>query len=144
MSLTRREFVVLGGAAYAGLVLGACSRGTSEVGARSKEVESAEAKRRSPNASVRELDLAAAPTTVDLAGISAATWAYNRSVPGPELRIRAGDVVRARFTNQLPEPTTVHWHGIALRNDMDGAAGVTQDPVAPGASFTYEFTAPDP
>ena len=73
------------------------------------------------------------PATRATKGIGAATWGYNAQVPGPELRVRAGDVVRARFT----DPTSVHWHGIALRNDMDGAAGVTQDAVAPDGMFTY-------
>ena len=142
--LSRREFLVLGGTAYAGVVLAGCGRSEARVGPRDKEVERAETRRRPAGARVHDLDLSAAPVTLELAGLNAPTWGYNGSVPGPELRVRAGDVVRARFTNRLPEPTTVHWHGIALRNDMDGAAGVTQDPVAPGSTFTYEFTVPDP
>ncbi len=71
------------------------------------------------------------------------TWGYG-SVPGPEIRVRAGDVLRATLVNHLPDPTSIHWHGVALRNDMDGMPGLTQQPVAPGASFTYEFNVPDP
>ena len=142
--MTRREFVVGAGAAYAGLALGACGRGSTRIQPGGVEVTAAEARRRRAGATVHELDLAAGPVTLDLGGVAAATWAYNGAVPGAEVRVRAGDVLRARFTNRLPEPTTVHWHGIALRNDMDGAAGVTQDAVAPGATFTYEFTLPDP
>ncbi|MGH9180237.1 MAG: multicopper oxidase family protein [Acidimicrobiales bacterium] len=93
---------------------------------------------------VRDIDLTAGPVTVDLAGLAAATWAYNGVIPGAEVRVRAGEVLRARFVNSLPEASTVHWHGIALRNDMDGAAGVTQDAVPPGGAFLYEFTVPDP
>jgi manganese oxidase len=62
-------------------------------------------------------------------------------VPGPLLRVSQGDRVRVRFTNGLPEPTTIHWHGLILDNGMDGAGEVTQPPIAAGASFTYEFTA---
>ncbi len=107
-------------------------------------VQAAEVLRRSPTASVREVALTAAPTTLELDGRARRTWAFNGSVPGPEIRLRAGDVLRATVTNDLPAPFTVHWHGIALRNDMDGVPGVTQDPIPPGQSITYEFTVSDP
>lgn len=68
-------------------------------------------------------------------------WAYNRIVPGPTIRVRNGERVRIRFTNRLPEPTAVHWHGIDVPNSQDGVPGVTQKPIAPGDTFTYEFTA---
>jgi FtsP/CotA-like multicopper oxidase with cupredoxin domain len=74
----------------------------------------------------------------------ARTWAFDGSVPGPELRLGAGQLVRVEFENRLPAPTSIHWHGIALRNDMDGVPGFTQAPVARGARFLYEFTVPDP
>src|SRR6266496_4416829 len=101
-------------------------------------------RRRRPGAPVREVALTAAPVTVDLAGRAVITWAYNNAVPGPLVRLRAGEVLRARLGNRLPEPTTIHWHGVALRNDMDGAPDMTQPPVRPGGRFTYEFTVPDP
>jgi FtsP/CotA-like multicopper oxidase with cupredoxin domain len=68
-------------------------------------------------------------------------WAYNGTVPGPELRVRHGDRARVTLINQLPDATSIHWHGINVRNAMDGVAGITQDGVRPGASFTYEFIA---
>jgi FtsP/CotA-like multicopper oxidase with cupredoxin domain len=68
-------------------------------------------------------------------------WAYNGIVPGPEIRVRNGERVRIRFTNRLPEETTVHWHGIGVPNSQDGVPDVTQDPIEAGESFTYEFTA---
>ncbi len=136
--------MVLAGGAYAGLVLAGCSRDRAQVGARGQEVARAEERRRRGGAAVHEVDLRAAPFTLDLGGVAASTWAYNQAVPGPELRVRAGDVIRARFSNQLPEPSTVHWHGIALRNDMDGVPDLTQDAVPPAGAFTYEFTVPDP
>ena len=68
-------------------------------------------------------------------------YAYNGTVPGPVIRVRNGEKVRVKFTNRLPVDTTVHWHGIDVPNAMDGVPGVTQDPIKPGESFTYEFTA---
>jgi FtsP/CotA-like multicopper oxidase with cupredoxin domain len=65
-------------------------------------------------------------------------------VPGAPVRVHAGEVVRARLINRLPEPTTVHWHGLALRNDADGVPGITQAPVAAGGTHTYQFTATHP
>jgi FtsP/CotA-like multicopper oxidase with cupredoxin domain len=53
-------------------------------------------------------------------------------------------VLRVDVDNQLPAATSVHWHGLALRNDMDGVPGMTQDPIAAGGAFRYEFTVPDP
>ncbi|MEU7872205.1 multicopper oxidase family protein [Dactylosporangium sp. NPDC049140] len=84
------------------------------------------------------------PVTLDLGGPVVRTWGYADTAPGPLLRARAGDLLHVEVTNQLPATTSVHWHGIALRNDMDGVPGLTQPPIAPGAAFTYEFTAPDP
>jgi multicopper oxidase len=107
-------------------------------------VVAAEAARRGPNAAVRDVTLTAAPTTLALGDRTVETWAFGGTVPGPELRLTAGEVLRARVVNDLPEPLTVHWHGIALRADMDGVPDVTQEAIAPGASFTYEFTVPDP
>jgi FtsP/CotA-like multicopper oxidase with cupredoxin domain len=68
-------------------------------------------------------------------------YAFNRQVPGPRIRVTEGDRVRINVTNDLPEATSVHWHGMILPNQMDGAADVTQKPIEPGESFAYEFTA---
>ena len=68
-------------------------------------------------------------------------YAFNQQVPGPRIRVTEGDRVRINVTNNLPEPTSIHWHGMILPNHMDGAADVTQKPIAPGKTFTYEFTA---
>jgi FtsP/CotA-like multicopper oxidase with cupredoxin domain len=106
-------------------------------------VLAAERARRRSGATVREMGLTAAPASVDLGGRTVETWAFNGTVPGPEIRLRQGDVLRAVVSNDLPEPLTVHWHGIALRNDMDGVPDLTQEAIAPGATFTYEFTVPD-
>src|SRR5262249_24908574 len=62
-------------------------------------------------------------------------------VPGPRLHFREGDRVRINVANRLPETTTVHWHGLILPNVMDGPAHITQEPIANGSLYRYEFTA---
>lgn len=95
-----------------------------------------------PGGQVREFHLEAIPARWVIApGIVTEGWTYNGRVPGPELRVREGDLVRVTLTNRLPAPTTIHWHGVDLRWTMDGVPGLTQAPVQPGASFTYEFVA---
>ena len=70
-------------------------------------------------------------------------WGYGGGVPGPTIRLRQGERVTRRFLNELTQASTVHWHGIRIANEMDGAPGVTQDSVPPGAEFVYDFVAPD-
>jgi manganese oxidase len=65
---------------------------------------------------------------------------FNEMIPGPILRARVGDRVRINVTNNLEESTAVHWHGIYVPNNMDGVPYLTQEPIQPGATFTYEFT----
>ncbi|HWH13103.1 MAG TPA: copper oxidase, partial [Miltoncostaeaceae bacterium] len=67
-------------------------------------------------------------------------WTYNGQVPGPVIRGRVGERVRIVVTNRLPEPTTIHWHGLSLPIREDGVPGISHDPIAPGKTFTYEFT----
>ncbi len=74
-------------------------------------------------------------------GKAVTAWGYNGQIPGPEFWVTEGDRVRVNFTNDLPVPTTIHWHGVAVPNEMDGIPGVTQDPIEPGESFVYEFDA---
>jgi FtsP/CotA-like multicopper oxidase with cupredoxin domain len=75
-----------------------------------------------------------------LPNVRVMAYAFNRQVPGPTLRVTEGDAVRINVTNRLPESTTVHWHGLILPNEMDGPAEITQEPIEPGETFTYEFT----
>jgi len=70
-------------------------------------------------------------------------WTYNGVVPGPEIRVTEGDNVRVVVTNELPESTAVHFHGLIVPNNMDGVPFITQPPIKPGASFTYEFQVRD-
>jgi FtsP/CotA-like multicopper oxidase with cupredoxin domain len=76
-------------------------------------------------------------------GFSTEVFAYNGQVPGPEIRVKRGDRVKVTLLNKLEEPTTIHWHGIRVPAGMDGVPGVSQEPVAPGGTFVYEFVVPD-
>ena len=67
-------------------------------------------------------------------------WGYNGSAPGPTIEVNEGDRVRIIFHNNLPEDSTVHWHGLEIPIEMDGLPYLSQNPVKPGQSFTYEFT----
>jgi len=67
-------------------------------------------------------------------------WGYNGTTPGPTIEVNEGDHVRIIVTNELPEPTSVHWHGIELPNSQDGQAGFTEPPLMPGQTKAYEFT----
>lgn len=66
-------------------------------------------------------------------------WGYNGSLPGPTIEVYQGDRVRVIVHNELPEPTSMHWHGFELPIAMDGVPGLIQDLIEPGQSFTYEF-----
>ncbi len=70
-------------------------------------------------------------------------WSYGGGVPGSEIRLPQGARLQRRLVNNLPQATTVHWHGIRIDNAMDGVPGLTQDVVAPGKDFTYDFVVPD-
>ncbi|MBB3352650.1 FtsP/CotA-like multicopper oxidase with cupredoxin domain [Rhizobium sp. BK049] len=75
-----------------------------------------------------------------LPGVTVDAYAYNGQVPGPTLRVTEGDRVRINVRKELPESTTVHWHGLVLPNEMDGPAEITQRPIEPGETFSYEYT----
>lgn len=68
-------------------------------------------------------------------------WGYNGQIPGPELRVQEGDRVRVIVKNNLPDATTVHWHGVDVPWQADGVAEVTQEAIPPGKEFVYEFVA---
>ena len=85
----------------------------------------------------------AAETEVDLGGVSVRTWTYTGTVPAKEIRLRKGQTLRAPVTNSLPQDTSVHWHGLAIPNAMDGVPVLTQQAIPPGGNFTYEFVVPD-
>lgn len=70
-------------------------------------------------------------------------WSYDGTIPGPLIRVPQGGRVTRQLVNDLDVPTSIHWHGIHIDNAMDGVAGLTQDPAAPGATFDYDFAVPD-
>ncbi|MFX3618758.1 MAG: multicopper oxidase family protein [Sporolactobacillus sp.] len=74
-------------------------------------------------------------------GVTVPVWTFNGSAPGPEIRVEKGQKIRVTLKNKLTAPVSIHWHGYPVPNKMDGIPGVTQDAVAPGKSFTYEFVA---
>ncbi|MDX2055272.1 MAG: multicopper oxidase family protein [Polyangiaceae bacterium] len=111
----------------------------------SDELRMAEAIDEDPDPNVFETHLSAGITELEvIPGTKTPVWAYNGSLPGPLIHVKRGDKLRIHFQNLLPEPTTLHWHGIRLPNNMDGVPDTTQPAVLPGETFDYEFTAPDP
>jgi FtsP/CotA-like multicopper oxidase with cupredoxin domain len=91
---------------------------------------------------MRKFHLSASVAKVNLgAGPDFNAYTYNGRVPGPEIRVREGDVVQVKLKNYLPEGTTIHWHGVPLENAMDGVPGITQPAIMPGETFVYEFEA---
>ncbi|MEW6585974.1 MAG: multicopper oxidase family protein [Nitrospirota bacterium] len=125
--LERREFLKYAGIGGALLFCGV---------ARLNMTESAFAE------NVKEIKLTASVNKVDLgAGKTFKAWTYNGQAPGPGIRVKEGETLRVIFKNNLPEATTIHWHGLPVPNRMDGVPYVTQKPVEPGGTFTYEFEA---
>lgn len=74
-------------------------------------------------------------------GRKVTAWVYNNQLPGPQIRVTEGDRVRVILHNQLPESTAIHYHGLQVPNDQDGVPFITQPPVKPGETYTYEFVA---
>jgi FtsP/CotA-like multicopper oxidase with cupredoxin domain len=98
-----------------------------------------------PDPQVVELALTAKVASVDVGGGKRVTaWTYNGGLPGPLIRARVGDRLVVRFKNELPQPTTVHWHGVRVPIEMDGVPGISQPDVEPGGVFTYDFVLRDP
>ena len=153
----RREFnrrVFLAGslAAGTGLALAACSRtATAPAGLQTQPtsvpsslndaIKAAEAARPHTGKTVTAT-LQPGPVTVDLGGKVVKTLGYADTVPGPLIRANVGDELSVTLTNRLDKPTSMHWHGLALQNDMDGAEPATPN-VPAGATFTYTFSVPD-
>ena len=130
--ITRRRFLAALGAGTA-LGLAACTS--------TKQAVTATA---TPTGPVRqEVTLRAGIQEVDLGGRTASAWTFG-TLPGPAIRATAGDRLRITVHNDLPEETSVHWHGLAIPNPMDGVPGVTTPAIAAGTQFTYDFVVPDP
>jgi FtsP/CotA-like multicopper oxidase with cupredoxin domain len=90
---------------------------------------------------VKVFRLIAEPVRTEfLAGRVVDAWGFNGSVPGPTIEVTEGDRVRIILENRLPEMFAPHWHGLEIPIEMDGVPGISQPPIPPGGSFTYEFT----
>src|SRR6201993_422532 len=126
----RRSFLMLCAAGTAG----ACSRSGDTSAPRSSSTGSSKPV---------DVTLAAGETDIHPGGLDWPTWAYDGRVPAKEIRLRRGETLRATVTNNLPADTTVHWHGLAIPNPMDGVPVLTQQPIATGQRFTYEFVVSD-
>jgi FtsP/CotA-like multicopper oxidase with cupredoxin domain len=99
---------------------------------------------RNPDPRVLEIDIEAYTADVEVSpGRRVQAWTYNGAIPGPLIRARVGDRLIVHFTNKLPAPTTIHWHGLRVPIQMDGVPGSSQKEVEPGESFTYDFVIPD-
>ena len=95
---------------------------------------------------LKEVSLVAAQRRLAIVGGSypeTDVWCYGGSVPGPEIRVKQGERLRVRIENQLPEATTIHWHGVRVPFAMDGVPHLTQKPIEPGETFVYEFDCAD-
>ena len=97
-----------------------------------------------PDPTITEVELQARIEPIELiAGTTTPALTYNGTVPGPLIRAKQGDRVIVHFNNDLPEDSTIHWHGLRIPAEMDGMPGHSQAPVPPGGSFTYDFVVPD-
>ena len=146
-TLDRRAFIHRGAAALAGisaggLLLPLTGYDNSVADQSTGDLLAPAGSTASGGGPVREVHLVAAPGEVEVApGRTYRTWLYNGQFPGPEIRAKEGERLRITVENQLPEETTIHWHGIPLENAMDGVPGLTQEPIAPGDTFVYEYEA---
>jgi FtsP/CotA-like multicopper oxidase with cupredoxin domain len=149
---TRRRFLGLSLATASAALLAACrGQGTSSLSPSGRArilpsdplIQATEDARPSSGTTVA-VSLAAAALTASLDGKQVSTWGYNGSLTAPTLRARSGDILKVELKNGLGEPTSIHWHGLALRNDQDGVHNLTQAPVASGTGFAYEFKAQHP
>ncbi len=96
-----------------------------------------------PDPNIVEVSIVASRTRAEFkAGSPTTVWAYNGTLPGPLLKAKVGDDVVVHFKNDLAEPTTIHWHGLRISDQMDGSPRI-QNPVKPGEEFTYRFRVPD-
>jgi FtsP/CotA-like multicopper oxidase with cupredoxin domain len=144
MRIARALFVCLLGLEAAGVA----SSGVAAKGADAPDWQTAlslpVAPDLNPDPRVLEINLEAYTAEVEVSpGRRVQAWTYNGAIPGPLIRARVGDRLIVHFTNRLPAPTTIHWHGLRVPVQMDGVPGASQPDVKPGESFTYDLVIPD-
>jgi FtsP/CotA-like multicopper oxidase with cupredoxin domain len=109
-----------------------------------QDLKLAEAQDRNPDPKIVEIDLTARVADVQVApGKTVHAWTYDGGIPGPLIRAHVGDRVIVHFTNQLPQPTTIHWHGVRVPIEMDGVPDISQPEMKTGDTFTYDFVVRD-
>src|SRR3954468_18247404 len=103
-----------------------------------------EARDTNPDPAIVEVTMTARVADVEVGpGKRVHAWTYDGGIPGPLIRAHVGDRVIVHFTNQLPQPTTIHWHGVRVPIEMDGVPDVSQPEVKNGETFTYDFVVRD-
>ncbi|ASX03463.1 MULTISPECIES: multicopper oxidase family protein [Mycobacterium] len=142
LQLNRRTFISATMAGGVGVMLAGCGRSTDPASKLEQAIAAAEKARPHTGRTVTAT-LTPQPATIDLGGPLARSWAYGDALPGPLIRANVGDELAVTVKNRLDRPTSVHWHGIALRNDMDGVFPATPN-IAANSDFTYRFTSPHP
>jgi FtsP/CotA-like multicopper oxidase with cupredoxin domain len=133
----RRAFII--GIAATGLAVAGCVRGNA-TRVPNGRIGAVEASRPHSGRTVTA-EITAGRAEIDLGGTRAVTFAYRDTVPGQVIRANVGDELAITVKNRLNHSTSVHWHGIALRNDMDGASPASPD-IPPGTDFLYKFSVP--
>ncbi len=140
--LSRRGFI--GAGIAGGLALAGCGHSqTTQTGETAMADAIAAAERARPHTG-RTVTASLTPqqAQIDLGGPVVQTLAFGNTVPGPLIRASVGDEVVVAVSNRLDRATSVHWHGIALRNDMDGAEPATPN-IGADQDFTYRFSVPN-
>ncbi len=108
------------------------------------ELRLREAEDHAADPDVVEIDLTARVAELEIVpGTKTPAWTYDGAIPGPLVHVKRGDRLIVHFKNELPEATTIHWHGVRLPNAMDGVPDMPAPAVEPGGSFDYDFTLPD-
>jgi FtsP/CotA-like multicopper oxidase with cupredoxin domain len=140
---TRRAAVVAAGLLLTAGLAQAQSGPASASGAVTS-VALREAVDRNPDPTIVEIDLEARVAEVEVeAGLKVKAWTYDGGLPGPLIRTKVGDRLIVHFRNQLPEATTLHWHGVRVPIQMDGVPGISQPEMKTGDVFTYDFVVRD-
>ncbi|PYI69819.1 copper oxidase [Arthrobacter livingstonensis] len=152
-TLKRRSFLGLSVAATAAAALAACTPNPSPTATATGQpnrilpinpiIAEYETRRASTGKTVAKT-LTPGPFSTTLAGKKITTWGYDGALVAPTLRGTAGDELNVTLANTLSEATSIHWHGLALRNNADGVPGLTQDAIAAGKDYPYSFKLPHP